>query len=333
MDDIKKELPLDTPETEPDVDIVSEKPDFVKTIESFDVHNLTPENIEFMTNVIQDYFREYFPVRPDLLDQLPSRIVVQNADSYRKTHESIEDNPKIDISEMTGFYNSKLNKIFINADIHETAGSLFSTMFHESLHFVSVGNGAGFSGGHYLCPDVINETDELYTLVGIGQHTLSEGTTQIITLRSVLGDMGFDEHEQMFGYGPEIEIMNTIWQPIDTSEMLHAYFEMSMEDLRIHIESILKLNEDNEEIDDGEPNGLFAGSLVNLGEAMNYLEEALNNENPKKDLAEIFTDARHAVGYYIVRRHKANNIPLSQEEIERFNDYLEPFINEEKENV
>ena len=42
--------------TDSGVDLLDDKPEFVKKIESFDVHDLKPENIEFMNSIIQNTF-------------------------------------------------------------------------------------------------------------------------------------------------------------------------------------------------------------------------------------------------------------------------------------
>ena len=64
---------------------VDDRPDYVKKIESFDIDNITPENIQFMINTVQDYFLEHFPVKPELVSELPDRFCFMDEDEYVET--------------------------------------------------------------------------------------------------------------------------------------------------------------------------------------------------------------------------------------------------------
>lgn len=300
-----------------------EKPDYTRTIESFDIHNLTPENIEFMTKTIQNYFLENLPAKPELVDQIPDRIAIVNEEEYKKANIETEGRARIDISETTGFYSSKQNKIFLNGSRYNSPGELFATMFHECLHFTSIGAGAGLTGD-FLCPPELDEDEALFNQVDKGLNTLVEGTTQLITLAHVIGNMGFDAQSGMFGYEPEWQVVSTIWYPFSAEERMHVYFEMPMEDLRIHIEKMFTPENEKEEINANVCNGIFTDCLSNIGLATESIAEELEKW-PNGNMESILKNIRHAVGLYIVRNLETNNIELDEEKEEDLQEYLEPY--------
>ncbi|MBQ6409863.1 hypothetical protein IJI18_01235 [Candidatus Saccharibacteria bacterium] len=302
-----------------------EKPDFVKKIESFDINNLTSENIEFISQTIQNYFLETFPVKPEIIERLPDHITILNAEEFRD--KMGEDVKIINPDEMTGFYSPDFDKIFINKSTHKTPEALFTTMFHESLHFASIEAGAGLTG-EFLCPeDAHNENidSQIYT----GLHTLEEGTTQLITFASVIDDMGFNRETTMFGYESEWHIMRTIWTPFSRN-VLHAYFEMPIEDLRAHIEKIF---EPNGQLPPKRTNGVFTECLSQIGIATENMNEALETWGKGGDPDQVLTDIRHAVGLYIVQDCKVNNKELTEDDKEWLHEYLEPYIKDKEANV
>ena len=204
------------------------KLDFVKKIESFDIKNLTPENIKFINNVIQDYFLENFPVDPELVKQIPEHVSVLTEEEYKKMQQEL-DRAEIDLDEHPGFFDKKRNRVFINADWHTDMDSLFSHMFHESLHYVSINAGAGFAGP-FSYPSEMEKSQELKDEVDKGVNTLIEGTTEYITHNEVRR-MGFNV--EFCGYLPEVMLMDAIYTPFSIDEMKQLYFQTSMEDLRI----------------------------------------------------------------------------------------------------
>ena len=261
----------------------AEKPDFVKEIESFDMNNLSPENVEFMTNVIQGYFLDNFPVEPQLVNELAGRIEIVDEDD----DDDVDNDGPVD---KAGRYDAESKKIIIDRSKHETIGDLFNTMFHESLHYVSIGAGAGLKGV-FKRSDEIDEDDELFQLMRRGGISLMEGTTHMITLSSVVGDMGFDDCEHMDGYSVERSIAKKIWwsmpEPIDA--MYDAYFKTSLESIGDRIDKMFGHN-------------AFAGCLINIGFITNEVNRITDEEEVDKEaLAEIAKDIERAVKAYVER--------------------------------
>ena len=330
--------------TEHPVEITDEKyeinkPDFVKRIESFDVQDLTPENIEFMTSVIQNYFVENLPVRSELVEQLPEHINVIGTEEFMqiiKEHESSRNSNGFIPTDPSGFYDEKLDKIFINGPVHTTPGGLFATMFHESLHFISAKNGAGFMG-NFGWPDSFYEDKDTRFDIYKGINTLNEGTTQIITLKNIIDKMGFNEQSEMLGYAPEIEIMRAIWQPISDDEMLDAYLNRKMDEIRMHVERVFEPKETRDKINPTEGNGVFTLCLRDLGITTDRMYEAMENWGDGSDIKGVLDDIRHAVGQYIIWRHDMEGAEMTNEERETFRGYLELYENnrnrEEESNV
>ena len=302
--------------TDSGVDLLDDKPEFVKKIESFDVHDLKPENIEFMNSIIQNTFKDHFPVDPELVDQIPSRMNLVSAEEYTR----LSEDSGVDAN--LGYYNKRKDQIFINAEKHQTPGALFSTMFHESLHYVGIQSGAGMTGDFcYPFPGEGAEVDEMIYYLDKGMLTVVEGTTQLITQAYVLDFMGFTEQEQMITYEPEVQIMGTILGALPVEECLEAYFNTPMELLRVRIEDAFA-----DDYDPDNPTGLFADYVANIGEATEKIETALEswreNDDPEPVEA-VLGDVRHAVGAYITREVENGTRVLSDEDKEKLRDYLE----------
>ena len=300
-----------------------EKPDFVKKIESFDINNLSPENIEFMNHVIQDVFRDNFPVDGEIIDKIPDRMrIVENEEFVRLLQDGEGDN---DID--SGFYSPKLDQIVVNISMHHSPSALFSTMFHESLHFASINSGAGFYGG-FCYPGVgENETDELIGELDEGVRVMREGMTHNITRAYVMDHLKFDSQPEMFGYEPECLVTDAIWGAFSRNERMQAYFEAPIELLRIRVESAF---EENYDVD--RPNGVFADCLVNVARNTKQMSGALDswakNGDPEP-IEAILKDIRHAVGLFIVREVNNGERAFDEEDEESLRDYLEPYLVEE----
>ncbi len=298
------------------------KPDYVKKIESFDMQNLTPEDIEFMMGTIQDYFKKKFPVRSELVDGLSERIVVLDAEEYNKARSEMGDRTDIDLEEMGGFYDAETNTSYIDISKHETPGNLFVTMFHEGLHAVSIGAGAGLRGS-FSYPEWVDEHEDIRSQIDTGVRTLVEGTTQLITLSCVIDDMGFSDSQEMYSYGGECALMDTVWAPFPKEDRLRLYFETPVEDLRIHIEKTFEPEETRGKIGPEYSNAMYSRCLADLGVATMKLYEAVEDGG---DSAEVLADARHAVGLYLVRDRDNKKETFDADEMEELADYLEPYI-------
>ena len=329
------------------------KPDFVKKIEAFDIKHLTPENIQFMTEVIQNFYRKTFPIKkPDLIDEMPKKMVILNEEEFNEVLYSDEDEDLDDdfAKTTTGFHSMADDKIYICASRHNTAGELFATMFHEGLHFTSIGSEAGLSGNGFLTPmkprhaegeDIwdnpmrIERTEEEKAeaaLIKKGMTTLCEGTTQLITLTSVVSTMGFDETPGMTGYFAEWNIMNAIWGLYSGKEVFHVYFGMSMDDLRIRVEKALQGDESRIAIGPNVTNGEFVKCLAKLGEITDKVEEDVKNWRKTGKSKNILDDVRRATGYFYLQDAEANGVSVSKDFLDEYSVYFESFVREE-ENV
>ena len=138
--------------TDSGVDLLDDKPEFVKKIESFDVHDLKPENIEFMNSIIQNTFKDYFPVDPELVDQIPSRMNLVSAEEYtRQRNIRIKDliqkgiKPEIAKSaipiEYRGISNSTLEQINDNIILRMYLKADKLKRYKEYITIVQVENG------------------------------------------------------------------------------------------------------------------------------------------------------------------------------------------------
>lgn len=301
-----------------------DKPDFVKKIEGFDINNITPENIEFMNRVIQNVFRDNFPVDDEIIDKIPECMKLVDREEFIRLRNDANEDSDANL----GFYSKKLDKMLINVTDHETPGVLFATMFHESLHFAGIQAGAGLAGG-FDYPDIgeSEEANELMSELDKGFNTMVEGTTQTLTKAYVMGYLGFDSHPQMYSYDPECLVMEAIWEPFSRDEKLKAYFNTPLDLLRVRVENTFE-----EDYDVDKPTGLFANCLVGIARATTRMERALDSWNEKDDstpVEEVLKDVCRATGYFIVRDVENGDRKLSEEDKEYLHDYLDSYITEE----
>lgn len=312
------EIIVDTEEE--DIELSREKPEFVKRIEAFDIHNLTPENIKFMNGVIQETFREHLPVDPKLIDQIPSRMKIVNNMDFIRLREAANEETDADL----GFYSQKYDQIWVNVEKHRDPGSLFTTMFHESLHFTSIQSGAGMTGDFcYPDPGEGDEVGEMMKDLDRGILTAVEGTTQLITQAYILEYMGFTPQEQMMSYEPECLIMSAVWEPFSKEERLEAYFNTPLELLRVRIEDAFA-----EDYDPDKPTGVFADCMMNIGVATKNIEKALESwrkNSVPEPVENVLKNVRHAVGLFIFRELESGVRKLNEEDKEYIRDYLEPY--------
>ena len=286
-----------------------DKPEFVKTIENFDINNLTPENIDFMNDVIQETFQKHFPVNSELINQIPDRMKIVNNKDFICLREAANEDADADL----GFYSQKYNQMLINIERHQTPGALFSTMFHESLHFVSIQSGAGMTGDFcYPDPGEGGKVDEMMRDLDRGVLTAVEGTTQLITQAYILEQMGFTPQEQMMSYEPECLVMGAVWGPFSRDERLEAYFNTPLELLRVRVEDTFA-----EDYDPDKPTGVFADCMMNIGIATRNIEEALDSwrkNGDAKPVEDVLKNIRHAVGLFIFRELENGTRELGEED-------------------
>ena len=295
---------------------VVEKPDFVKKIESFDLNNLSPEDIDFMNHTIQDVFRENFPVDSELIDEIPGRMNIVNSEDFIRLRQETKKDADMDL----GFYSLELDQILINLPKHQSPGTLFSSMFHESLHFVSIKSGAGLSGG-FCYPNLGDEeTDELIKELDEGVLAMVEGTTQNLTHKYIINNMGFDFQPQMLSYEPEVVTTKAIWEPFSSEEIMEAYFNTPLELLRVRIESAFE-----EDYDVDVPTGLFADCLVGVARSTEQVAIALDSwekDGNPEPVESILDDVRRAVGLFMLRESEKGRRELSEDYKKYLHDYL-----------
>ncbi|MBR3176870.1 hypothetical protein IKF25_02760 [Candidatus Saccharibacteria bacterium] len=271
------------------------KSDYARNIELFDIKNLTPENIEYMMQVISEYFKATFPVKPELIDEIVGRTKIVDEETFKK---ALTESGRIveDIDVKYGFYDKKSNIGYINQDKHRTSGELFVTIFHESLHAASIGAGAGFRGDFTL-PFSYDDLEQRVAMER-GLIALIEGTTHYITLKHVIGKMGFEGTENMFRYKAERNIMSRIWEAFPEESMYKAYFETPIEKLRHYFDTTVSL-------DDDETGGKFAEFLVDIGVATDRTKKLLESDHEDEETsAKIYDDIMRAVEYFLACQKK-----------------------------
>lgn len=299
----------------PEFDSGSEKPEIAKKIEAFDIKNLTPENIEFMSRTIQDYFRENYPVQPELVDQLPERLTILGASEF--VEKQIELSGRRDRS-VRGFYDSSVNKMFLNKDAFEDSEDLFHAMVHESLHFTSIGAGAGINSG-FIAPRRFWESDDLLSQLKGGLTVVREGTTELITMNA-LGNMGF----QISNYQPyqsERLIMDAIWSYFSPRYVKHVYFEVPVENLRVHIEKLFASDEERSENSVDGSNGIFADYLCRFQALIDGTNETLEGwqEDESRKMG-VLDETYDIVWEYIKRDMEVNR--GDSRNLEKYNEKL-----------
>ncbi|MBR3322666.1 hypothetical protein IKG13_01245 [Candidatus Saccharibacteria bacterium] len=280
------------------------KSDYARNIELFDVKNLTPENIEYMMQVIRKYFTSTFPVKPELLNEILGHTKIVDDETFKK---ALEESGRVveDVDLKYGFYDKKSNIGYINQDRHHTAGELFVTLFHESLHAVSYAAGAGFRG-EFALPVSYDDLEQRVAMER-GLIALIEGTTHYITLKNVIGNMGFEGTENMFRYKAERSIMSRIWEAFPEDAMYRAYFVVPIEELRRYFDMTVASDDKREEIkaDASKTSGQFAKFLVDIGlatdRAKKLLESGIEDEEAS---TKIYNDIMRAVEYFLACQKK-----------------------------
>ncbi len=300
----------------------NEKPDYVKKIESFDVNNLTPENIDFMMGTIQGFFREQFPVKDEDIDDMANSVVILDKNDFKEKLAECGA-PEEDLKYLTGFYDEEEDLIYITPSRQKSAPDFFATMFHECAHFVSIRNDAGFSGEDFRHHERSLADPEKRMMIAKGLHTICEGMTQLITIRSVVYTMGFDLTPGMDSYIAEREVMDTIIKPFGDDRSLDAYFNVPMEDLRLGIERVLEDDDTRSCIDHNVTNGTFADCLAKIGEMTEVVQEEIENWNKTGEANDVYRDLRYMVGNFIERAAKADGEELDEDFKAEFSNYFD----------
>ncbi len=304
------------------------KSDYARNIELFDIKALTPENIEYMMQVIREYFTATFPVKPELVNSILEHMKIVDDDTFKA---ALAESGRIveDVDLKYGFYDKKNNIGYINQDKHHTSGELFVTIFHESLHATSIGAGAGFRG-EFVLPFSYDDLEQRIAMER-GLIALIEGTTHYITLKNVIGSMGFEGTENMFRYKAERSIMSRIWEAFPEEMMYQAYFMTPIEELRRYFDMTVASDDRKSEIesDSNETNGRFVEFLVNIGIATDKAKKLLENGTEDEEAStKIHNDIMHAVGYFLICQRKMAGGEFTDSEKENLREYLEPHLAE-----
>lgn len=282
-----------------DTDVDNLKPDFVKKIESFDVHNLRPEDIEYMHQVIGEFFVNKYSVRPELAAEIPSHTRMLSNEEFRAKVLEKDSEAEDDLDDLTGFYNEKDDCIYINMDYYDSPVELFSTMTHEGLHFVSLRNDAGF-GGYFAAPESLQEKEEMVYYARKGLISVAEGTTQMLAW-DALEEMGFTDN-MASGYLPEVMVMRAVYGALPENMEKQLYFNTPMEDLRMTIEETFA-PEYRETIRTGGVSGVFCDCLANIGIVVENMEIALNDDDGDEAMA-LQDDIVSAIEFFKNERNK-----------------------------
>lgn len=304
---------MDTAER-PAVDILDDRPDFVKKLDEIDVHNLSPEDEKFLYDSVQNFFMENFPVDKELVDKIPEKTVILNHEDYMKEYCRTEPNPRKE-NPPVGFYDVPLDKNFIDNDAAVNATDLFSTIFHESLHFVSISQGAGFEVKNFkelddlsFLGDDISE-DEIKHYAKKASECVTEGATKLLEHIS-LEDMGIDT-SQDGGYMPHVHIMDKVIHATVESyeQFVNAYFHKNTEDFRKEIELTLLPDDKKAEFENGEiPTGEFTRCLFNIGKALDEMEYFSSEEvNDPDSYNEVYSAVCDATQYYANLKEEKKN--------------------------
>lgn len=307
-----------------------EKPDYVKKIESFDMGHLDHEQIEFMVSTVQNYFKENFPIKQELIDELPGKISILGKEEYTAklmeltngelSEEEIEDN--------MGFYNEQHDIILIRSSEEDTPDSLFGRLFHECLHSVSLKAGAGFSS-RFLFNENTEVTEEsIYA--SLGSNDFIEGATQLIAYQSIYDDMGFDMTPYRdWSYKSERKIVETVMQPFGQQFLHHLYFETPTETVAQKIEEYIAFAKGTETDPTYKE---FIRIYANIHAATEKLDQAYYENQDDNEAAEVITAMKRSVGHFMLTMCQVRGYPPTEQELEMCGDYLLPHLTENAEN-
>lgn len=288
---------------------LDDRSEFIKRLEAIDPKNLSPKDEKFLYDSVQDYFIKNFPVDQELVDRIPQEVSILDQKAYLEEFYKDEQRNRAEQDEALecpayGFYDEIDDHCYVNADSARNAAHLFSTIFHECLHFISINQGAGFNITPYMQPDEINQLnniseEEKQRYTDEASVVLVEGATKIIEQTS-LDDMGLDISEDD-GYIPEIQIMTILSEAITKSyeQFLDAYFRKSTEDIRKIIELNLLPKDERANYEYGNiPTGEFAACLINIGAASESMKNFYFKED-RQSYFEVLNNVDAAAQYYV----------------------------------
>ena len=280
----------------------AEQTPIAERLSQIDLKEITPEDVEFMNGAIQDYMRENFQVPGEIIDQIPDHVKVLNQKEFAEVFEDGDNPNRPSLDNTPGFYRYQTNESYINAEVHQSPAHLFGTMFHESSHYASINNGAGFSG-NFLLPEGVLQDQEAEDLAHSGYDCLKEGATQAITKDS-LEDMGVST-DDIHGYEEDTSIVRHMFRNMPHENLHQRYFQDSTEQFRQEVEATI-IADDTERMNfikkrEQTSTGGFAHALLILGAIKRDLIRALERGD-KQAVDEIGVYIANSAKFYEGKR-------------------------------
>ena len=191
-----------------------------------------------------------------------------------------------------GVFIIEKHHMFINKDRAKGEPDYdYTTFLHETYHFFSLENGAGFSldsSMGFSYPEEVDTDEKLAELLSLGSESLCEGTTQALTAE-MHQDMGFDFFNNT--YVIESEFAKGIRSVVGEETFEKAFFTMPLEEIRLRFESLAV--PDDKEIPEDYFNGAFSSFLIDLGGRVKYCNNIISkysdiDDTSEKDRNEIY---------------------------------------------
>ncbi len=275
-------------------------------LSQINVHELKPEDIEFMNSTIQNFMRENCPVPGEIIDELPNHVKILGPEDFKEVYEKQGETRPFDLDDTTGFFNTEDDTMYINANIHRSPEHLFGTMMHESNHYAAINNGAGFQGG-FAFPTAAAEDPENVELGRSGLTCAREGATEL-PARNTLEIMGVST-DDLCGYEADVHICDRMFGNLPSEDLIDRYYACPLEQFRQEVEACI-IEDDAQRMDfiehrESDSTGAFINAIMTLGAVKRDLIIALNR-NDRATIDEIDNDIDRAMQYYNSRREALN---------------------------
>lgn len=274
-------------------------------LNEINIHEITPEDIEFMNQTTQEYMRDNFPVPGELIDQIPDHIKVVGDETFDNIENEVGLSGMIELNGATSAYSENGNEVLVNADACHSAEQLFSTMFYESTRYAAINNGAGYAG-HLTIPNEIIGDPESADLLLEGYTAHIEGATQYFTTNA-LNEMGVDTSsaKNHTAYADVFRAINKYRNPEDIKQ---EFFTTSNEQLRREVEATLIDDPSARKAyleDERAATGAYAEALIACGLACRNIILAADR-NDQAEIERTFQDIEHSMQYYQARKESQN---------------------------
>jgi len=273
-------------------------------LSEINIHEIAPEDIEFMNQATQEYMRDHFPVPGELIDQIPDHIKIVDSNTFRNLESEIGIND-INLDGVTGIYSESSSEVLINADASQSPEQLYATMFRESTHYVSINNGAGYSS-RLTVPNEIIDDPESADLLSEGYNAYIEGATQSFTM-DALSEMGIDTRSG----GPHsvyADVFRAINKHRSPEAVKQEYFTSSNEQIRREVEATLIDDPSARQAyleDERAATGAYAEALIACGLACRNIILAADR-NDRAEIQRTYQDIERSMQYYQTRKESQN---------------------------